>query len=148
MDLWPKFDETSRVRSPVIIMKEQAALLGKKTNNIVKGFVLSSSPARTGFTHDFYLLADELDGYRYKLFSIFHDIDLYPVQFEVGMDLANELRHRYIIEESRMGEEIKYSVENEKDFISFLGSIFSSKRTIKIVNVLLSQAKAGDWFFS
>jgi hypothetical protein len=41
VDLWPDdFLQTPKQKTPVAILKEQAAILGQKTNNAIKGSYL------------------------------------------------------------------------------------------------------------
>ena len=96
VDLWPEVMENTEVRAPVTILKEQAALLGNKTKNLViaqvskpidllvqveeriKNNSLGSSKGKTLY-HSFYLVAPALNNYQYELFTIANDINLYPV---------------------------------------------------------------------
>ena len=59
MDLWPQI-EAVPVRTPVAILKQQAAMLGKHTNNLLEGRVATEAhPA--GFLHRFRIRAPTLN---------------------------------------------------------------------------------------
>ncbi|MCX7015722.1 MAG: hypothetical protein NTW86_24745, partial [Candidatus Sumerlaeota bacterium] len=87
-DLWPDKIGTELPKPPVQIVKEQAALLGERTRNVVCAEVL---PVETEtpyeFSYGFFIVGPALGNYRYRLFSILHDIDLYPVRFDVDRDI-------------------------------------------------------------
>src|SRR2546422_72654 len=77
-DFWPT-DLKAAATAPVAILRQQAALLGQKTHNLVEAQVetVSSPPY---LIHNFVLVAPSLDNYRFKLFRIHHEIaPLYPV---------------------------------------------------------------------
>ena len=52
-DLWPTDFGTVTTRSPLTILKEQAALLGSKTKNIVKASVHKVPMADSSFYYEF-----------------------------------------------------------------------------------------------
>lgn len=151
MDLWPEFDRIDRIRTPVSILVEQASLLGEKTNNVVQGKVVSSTTKSSTFLHRFRIVSPSLEGYSYNLFSVQHEIEIYPAEFRLGTDLADELEQEGFIDPETLGSvEVrrimgtKYKVFNEDEFINFLRIILSSKRTTVIVTAILSQSEAVD----
>jgi len=102
MDLWPENLTTNRIKSPVTILKEQAALLGQKTRNVVQAQVRSIKSAYPGYQetpaeeetklrYEFCILAPALGNYRYKLFTVFHNVDLYPAVFCLDEGIAGEM---------------------------------------------------------
>lgn len=52
--------------SPVSIMREQAKLLGDKTNNLVKADVGDGSPNNGRFVYHFYIVAPTLNNYHFR----------------------------------------------------------------------------------
>ncbi|SPE30838.1 hypothetical protein SBA3_1700005 [Candidatus Sulfopaludibacter sp. SbA3] len=108
----------AQVRTPVAIMKEQAALLGKKTQNVVEGRVASAVHAQQ-FVHRFHLVVPALDGYTYELFRVAQEIDIYPLITDEGTRL-----------------------ENEEAFTNWLRAKLSSDKTKKILGNLLAQANS------
>jgi hypothetical protein len=115
-DLWPEIEQ-SQVVPPVAILREQAALLGKKTNYLLEGRVVTRTNSGR-FFHSVYIVAPALDGYEYKLFDISHDERLYPVQINVA------------------------SLNSEQEFMEHIRDILNSDKTKSVVSSLLAQVKA------
>jgi|SRR5579871_254365 len=76
-DLWPSNIAETKLVSPVSILKEQAALLGEKTKQLVQGEVKSQAND-TLLVHSFFLVAPTLN-YRYELFRVSHSMAFYPL---------------------------------------------------------------------
>jgi hypothetical protein len=130
------------IKSPLSILKEQASMLGPKTQMIVKAevergnieFYLRSNfiPAADfkKFIYEFYIVAPFLN-YRYRLFSIIHDVDLYPVEFLLDVEIEEEI----------IGEENQLlRADSESEFIDRLGRILNSDKTKKVIRALLAQS--------
>ena len=107
--------------TPVIILKEQAALLGEKTRNLVQGEVLTQAVGSM-FVHHFYLTAPTLN-YKYELFQASHSINFYPMSLRVGQ------------QEGR-------TAMNEEQFKEELKAIFASQHTLNVVHSILAQVRA------
>jgi hypothetical protein len=125
-DLWPENIAESTLVTPISIMKEQAALLGEKTKQLVKGEVTSQSPSSIGglatpFVHRFYIVAPTLN-YRYELFSISHGINFYPL----SLSYANT----------------SHSMRSEAEFKENLKTLLSSQHTLNVVHSILAQVRA------
>src|SRR5580658_4114730 len=88
LDLWPQIEAVD-VRTPGTILKQQAALLGKHTKNLLEGRVVTQGRA-TGFIHHFVIDAPTLN-YSVELFAVSHDLNLYPVRIEVAFDVPSNL---------------------------------------------------------
>lgn len=163
-DLWPEITFEEQLDSPVAILKEQAALLGDKTQHIVTAEVrpLGTSIANQ-FVNGFYLVAPVLENYRYRLFTISHSVDPYPVTFELDELLYDEVKawgtrssttaaydtlHSTMktlndAEWSGTSKEVNQrslKAKNEQQFIAILQAIFASERTKRIITVLRSQS--------
>src|SRR5258706_14676885 len=92
-DLWPADIAQVANKPPVAILKEQAALLGDKTKNLVTArVVLDEEQSPHAFSYDFFIVAPALQNYHYRLFSIGHNIDLYPVTLYLDEDIRMELK--------------------------------------------------------
>lgn len=149
-DLWPD-DLVSElgVRAPRTILKEQASLLGKRTKNLVQGDVRPHQveEAPTGleqimgarqpgpvvnetFLYDFYVVAKTL-GYRYKLLSIQHDINLYPVAVLPDEDIMMEISGGQKVQ--------KQWAKSEPELIELLQRIFAAQKTRRVIQALLAQ---------
>lgn len=113
-DFWGEIG-AGEIRSPVSILREQAALLASKTNYQVTAKV-DTSTFYGKFTHAFELVVPALD-YVYQLFAIDHDVNLFPVKV-----------HAEAVE-----------LKNEDEFRQWLQQKLSSPETRKIIQNLLSQ---------
>jgi hypothetical protein len=114
-DFWGEIVPTV-VRTPIAILREQAALLGTKTKNLVEATVYTESYGAE-FRHLFNLVVPGLNDYTFNLFTIQHGINLYPVTV--------------------VGRELRF--ETERDFTEWLRIFLSSDGTKKIVGNLLAQ---------
>lgn len=137
-DLWPDDIKATGIKPPVTILKEQATLLGEKTNNIVTASVLRSESRNLlspvfgkDFSYTFFIEAPALGGYRYALFSIGHSIEIYPVYF----DLDESIKKEFI---GPIDKEV--SVDSEEEFLDILQGIFNSDKTKKVIGSILSQS--------
>lgn len=143
-DLWPSDIAARRVKSPVGILREQASLLGKKTNNIVQAEVqlLNSSTDELGSA--FFIVAPALNNYRYRLLTVWHEIDLYPVQIFVGDEISDELSpdiQTKVYHPDFSSQPESYIVANsEEQFLDILAKIFGSNKTKGVITALLSQS--------
>ncbi len=135
-DLWPSDLGTVTIKSPVTILREQASILGAKTNNIVKARVVktmaqSVSGTMLPFNFEFQINAPALDNYSYRLFIIAYDVDLYPVKFR-WLDAA-------IVEEMGLGREPGLTASGPEEFNAILARIFGSQKTRHVIHAILSQ---------
>jgi hypothetical protein len=139
VDLWPKdLEEITKTAStaPLTLLKEQASVLARRTNGLLQGNVESYSRSvygKTLFAHSFEITAPALEGYRYSLFSIEHDVEMYPVKFKLEDAITSELW-------PDKGGDVEASSEDE--FIECLGRIFNSKKSRKVIGALLSQLES------
>ncbi len=134
---WPAdlaFDEKN---APVTILREQASLLGQQTRNIVQAQVEPMSwltnPEKFGYV--FYIITSLLENYRYKLFTIEYDVNLYPVTVKADEDIRDEILGKNI--ESLT---VQMSADSEEAFSELLKRIFHSQKTKKIISAILSQS--------
>jgi hypothetical protein len=127
MDLWGEI-APDLVRTPVAIMREQAALLGAKTKNLVEAAVKTDVWGQQ-LVHRFLLVAPTLSNYTYELFKVRHGAGVYPVT------VLNESDKPQALSITVEGEEL--ATENE--FTRWLGAQLSSDRTKRIVANLLAQ---------
>ena len=107
IDLWPNELSTVDQRSPLTILKEQASLLGEKTQNIVIAALentprIGHSPVRMRpFRYRFVLTCPALGNYRFRLFSIGYGIYMYPVYFDLDSDVAQEIIEKTHVEPAK-----------------------------------------------
>lgn len=129
-NLWPDDIAVTEQVSPVSILKEQGALLGQRTKNLVEGRV-RGGPSEYGtreFHYSFELVAPALDNYRYELFSISHGVEFYPLSIDWNPP------DRTLFKGS--------GIENEEQFLKALEMIFSSEKTRKVISSLIAQSRA------
>ena len=136
-DLWAEDIGITTVKTPVAILKEQASLLGRKTQNLVIGEVISSSQEaeEPRITQRFNIKAPALGNYRYNLFSISHGIDVYPLAMSVENSIVSELFNSNLIS----GSHNPRIIRSEEEFLDILNKILKSKRTKQVVHALLAQ---------
>jgi hypothetical protein len=130
-DLWPDIEQ-SNVVPPVGILREQAAALGKKTGHLLEGRVDTRIGEDGNFIHSFYIVAPTLDNYSYRLFSIIHGANQYPVT--VPHPRRMEAGLRPYPQTQRIG--------SEKLLVNYLREVLNSEKTKRIVGSLLAQVKA------
>src|ERR1700688_3150068 len=114
-DLWGDI-QPSAIRTPVAILREQAALLGNKTQNLVEARVRTLVFAGS-FHLYFELVAPALNDYTYCLFELEHGPAFYPVRVRPSKEL-----------------------QTEEQLVDWLRRRLSSDETKKIVGNLLAQA--------
>jgi hypothetical protein len=119
-DLWPNLEEEVPERTPVRILREQASLLVRKTGGLVQAFVRTAARGEL-FEHRFILAVRRLEDYEYELFTIQHDMSVYPLQAYV--------------------QGASSTLKNEEEFVAWLRDILSAKRTVQIIRTLISQVK-------
>ena len=132
-NLWGEIPSAGNIRTPITILKEQAALLGQATNNVLQGDVTFSGGAdyRTifaGYTYDFtvtlFIVAPALDYYRFAILQVVYNINIYPL---VVRNLADDFTH---------------DCTDEASFLNAIKEILSSEETHRIIQTLLSQSQA------
>ncbi len=154
-DLWPEdiVISAEKLKAPVTILKEQASLLGKKTQNLVEAIVRTNErmQAPERFAYDFYLVAPALSAYRYRLFTIMHGIQLYPVNVYVDRDMAAEIAPGRVGREDMPmifsgipGEQRELLAKSEEELLEILKKIFGAKKTKQIIQALLAQMVGYD----
>ena len=125
-DLWPVDIAESDMVTPVAILREQAALLGDKTKQLVTGEVTTQVPSTalgiaTPFVHSFAVVAPTLS-YRYELLQVTHGIKFYPLTIRQG---ANSV-----------------TANNEAEFKERLKAMLAAQHTLDVVRSILAQVRA------
>jgi hypothetical protein len=123
--LWPEDIAVTDAIAPATILKEQASLLGQRTQNLVEARVSAERSFLVDFPfcYNFALVAPALDNYRYDLFKIQHGLDFYPVK----IDFEDSGYPRIVGDEEQLMQQLKV--------------IFSSHRTKGIISSLIAQSK-------
>ena len=139
-DMWPEDLEIpySQAKSPVTILGEQASLLGRRTKNVVEAEVEREDPPEylpTYFQYAFYIVGPVLSRYRYRLFRIVHDVNLYPVSIE---DLDPRISSQAFGDAGSSGEAL--AELSDVQFVSILRAILRSQRTRDIIDGIRKQS--------
>jgi hypothetical protein len=146
VDLWPAdLVQPLEQKAPVTILREQATLLGQKTSNLVEGRVVEGTTQLPGlFVYSFQLIAPVLKNYSYRLFSIRHDINLYPLQVSLDDDLVDEVfgdrKKEILLPDGSESIMIDRTVSSEEEFLEALSKIFGASKTRHIINALIAQS--------
>lgn len=125
VDLWPTDIGKQRIKTPAAILRQQASLLGKRTNNLVEAKV-ETRALGTQFFHDFVIEAPPLGNYKYKLFTLSHSVELYPIE----------------IVSAPSGHVSLDEIRSERDLLEWLKAILNLDETKRIVNGLLSEIES------
>lgn len=149
VDLWADDIAITDIKPPVAILKEQATLLGNKTQNTVLGEIISfkayDSP-NSEIIHKFNVVAPALGNYSFELFLVSHNVDLYPLEITMDEKIFGELSSgetplSSIIRRQNITARLyTVSADSEEMFVNFLGGILKSNRAKKIVRSLLAQS--------
>ncbi|MDM8553558.1 hypothetical protein QUF75_02375 [Desulfococcaceae bacterium HSG7] len=146
LDLWPPEIANERIKTPVMILREQASLLGEKSGNLVQGEVVGDNNNPKNLIYYFYVVAPTLGNYRYQLFALEHETITYPLKIHVEELILDEIRTD-VKTDSKTDNFMEYEiihVDNEAGLIETLKAIFRSNRTRRIITALMSQADV-EW---
>ncbi len=137
LDLWPEsFVVEFKINPPLMILREQASLLEKKTGGLVKAVVQKGENAIAEaaisalmrkstnglITYSFWLLAPELGNYMYLLFSIEQPVEMYPLRI-VDSPLED------------------MEITSEDDLLAKLKLIFASGEAQRVIGAMIAQSQ-------
>lgn len=126
-DLWPDdIAEVGNLVTPLSVLKEQAALLARKTNNLLKASVVRWQDEYDDWAYGwaFYLVAPVLSDYKYLLFTLKHGAKLYPLSIE-----------------NRPGDATALEISNQEELLAELRQIFYHTETKSVIKAMLAQVK-------
>lgn len=135
LDLWPdEIIADTGIEGPTSLLREQAELLGQKTQNLVKAEV-QTVPDMAGkgkFIDGFSIISPSLN-YEYRLFQVNYPVEFYPamVVWE-GFDSSADCH---------VGSTPACQVNTRTDLENALHEIFSHPKTIQIVHALMSRSR-------
>jgi hypothetical protein len=134
-DLWPEGLTQTKIKPTIAILRQQASLLGPKTDNLVVADteIMRSRfrPEPNSFRYAFIIRAPTLEDYRHRLFSISHDIRLYPVIFHLDREFRAELG---------VEPEATIEVSSETELKEILARVLQAEKTIRIIQAILAQS--------
>jgi hypothetical protein len=116
-DLWGELPDVEKIKTPFVILKEQAELLTEKTNGLLVGEVTQDD-----FLYLFNIIVPTLNNYSYNLLRVSSDIDIYPLLLS--------------------GEAASVECSDEDQFKEELGKILKSGETKKIIGKLLAHVRS------
>lgn len=129
-DLWPDVLPKTTLRTPLSVLREQAALLGPKTQNIVTANVTAGRNESGELISVFQLVAPALGGYKLAVFAMKHGVTaLYPVEISSP-----------IISRSGPTPGI-WKIRNEDELLSTLREIFAHPKMIQAIQSLIAQSE-------
>ena len=151
VDLWPEDIDYTETKAPVSILKEQASLLGNKTKNLLKAEVRLCGSVRNNFLdkikpvlrteqsfcYTFYFVAPTLNNYRYRLFTILHGVQLYPLGIDIDdSDVEAEILKTF---EGALSPKDTVIAHSESEFLETLQKILNADKTKQIMKSILAQ---------
>ena len=129
--LWPSFGEIQVIKTPKIILKEQASFLESVTNGYINTEILTT-PHPTllnKVSHVLKITAPIVEGYSTAIVQVDHDIiKLYP------LTVTSRIK----------AMPVAYTATTEEDFLVLLKKIFDEKETLETVHSLLAQSKSNE----
>lgn len=147
-NLWPDFSNQKKIKMPKEILEEQATYLVESTKGELyasveerKIYLDNESESLNKFQFDFFIRSKYISNYKFKMFTINHDIVAYPIGMVLDTDIGLELYEEADIDslceaiENYFDTYIISGIKNEEDFKNILSLIF---RTKKVKNVIIS----------
>jgi len=135
-DLWPdEIAVADEPTPPITILKQQAALLGRKTKNLVEAEVRTEvTDFQRILRHTFLLIAPVVGLNQYPLLYVEHPVDrLYPATVKVNpADASSSVRVIPTKDETEFKEQLKavFADEATKRLISNLRAQSASKSSV------------------
>jgi hypothetical protein len=121
-DLWGKLSDVEEIKTPLVILKEQAELLTEKTDGLLVGIV-SQKLSGERFLCFFNIVVPTLNDYNYRLLALSYGIEVYPL----NLTAAN----KPLVECS-----------DEDEFKKELGKILKSQETQNVISKLLMHVRS------
>ena len=133
MDLWPSLDNINKIKTPKKILGKQGEYLSKKTNEIVYTICdeiprerLAEQEKGYDFRYEYLIASKNLKNYTFKLFSIYHNITLYPLLIVLDTQVASDIGLK------------KKSIGSEEEFEATLKMIFASRVIENVIGTLIN----------
>lgn len=129
-NLWGELPLAEVIRTPVVILREQANQLTELTNGILQGDVQSVNISSNNkpFFLRLNIIAPALEGYIMSILAVQHTIMLYP------LSLSDDING------------VAYQCSNESEFTATVAEVLSSSAVHKVVAALLSQSRSEQVF--
>lgn len=125
-NLWGDLPKPDQLVAPISILRHQAGLLSDMTNGLLIGEVKKFPNSPRGIGNSLIVRVPAMGNYTSRLLVIDHGALLYPVDVVEGAS-------------SKV-----YTCDSQEAFESALGQILNSSSTKKLIQGLLSAAKASE----
>jgi len=126
-NLWGDIISEAEVRTPTIILKEQAKALTEMTKGVLVGKTTIETTSYGKFTIFLSVLAPRVNDYKFDVAIVEHDINLYPATVVAAWE-------RY------SGKEV--TCKSEDEIIVALERILSSDQVTRAIRSLIAQSKS------
>ena len=141
-DLWPEKIEYPVIDAPVAILMRQAVALGKKTGNVVEGRVEQTRTHPDRFGYSFSIVGPLLGDYSYRLFTIAHGVELYPVEIGAEPAIMVEIARKTESQPREKDHRGAAIAETQDEFENILRAIFAASKTQNVVGAIIKQSQA------
>lgn len=121
-DLWGELPDVEKIKTPFVILKEQAELLTAKTDGLLIGEVTQNQVGQ-GFQCTLDIVVPTLNNYKYRVLSLVYKMILYPL----NLTPANKQ---------------SVSCSNENEFKKELGKILQSQEVQNVISKLLTHVRS------
>lgn len=140
-NFWPaEITADNGLEGPVVVLKEQAALLGQTTKNLVEAQVESDSEDNSGLFVDRFVIYSAVINYRYELFSVRYPFEFYPATIwwdgypNTAYIEVEDGDYETPIEQSRI-------VNSRREIEEELKNIFAHPKTIRIIQAIMARSR-------
>lgn len=141
-DLWPaKFTDLEQP-TPVMILRQQAVLLGDKTNNVLTAFVESRQIDVGEFGHTFVVQAPLL-GYRHPILRAAHGVRVYPVSLTILVEGARSYTDKQLKADFGVPSG-KLADLNPDQFQAALKAVLGSRAVGDLIGSLIAQSRDAE----
>lgn len=129
--LWPSFGEIKLIKTPKIILKEQAHILESITSGYIKTEIQTAphSNLLNKVSHVMKITAPSVENFSTAIVQVDHDIiKLYP------LNVTSRIK----------AMPVAYTAIDESEYLILLKKIFEEKETIETIQSLLAQSKSNE----
>jgi hypothetical protein len=132
-NLWPESIKRVKARAAVTILKEQATLLGQRTQNVVVATVSTAerqtNESEVGFSLS--LVAPALGNYTLRILTLWQKMALlYPVT----------IKSNFLAEQGSGKPYKEWNPKNEEEFIRVLQEIFNHPKVVGAIESIMAQS--------
>ncbi|MBD2457158.1 hypothetical protein H6G80_24170 [Nostoc sp. FACHB-87] len=126
-NLWGELPKNVEVRTPYLILKEQASILTQMTKGLLIGEVDRKSLGQNIFFVSLRIRVPALNSYTYSVVDVRYPLKLYPLAIKDYTSSEQEVQ-----------------CSSEQEFELALGKILSSEQVKRVISTLLAEIQSGD----